>query len=1031
MAFNENTRVKIPAILHLCRLGYTYLSLKNNDWDKDTNIFTNIFRESISALNENIEEADVKRTLTDISLLLDHEDLGESFYKQLVSSSGIKLIDLSSPENFAKNNTFHVVTELPCRNGDEEFRPDITLLINGMPLAFIEVKKPNNHEGILQERNRINTRFKNKKFRKFINISQILMFSNNMEYDTESIEPIQGAFYASTSLNDANFNCFREEEKFDLAALLNPEDDAIENGVLKDNNLNAIKHAPEFITNKEPHTPTNRLITSLFSKERLAFLLKYGLAYVQETAGVEKHIMRYPQMFATKAIKNVLDKNIKKGIIWHTQGSGKTALAYFNVHALTDYYQEKGTIPKFYFIVDRIDLLEQAKTEFSNRGLTVHIVNSKEELIRDFRLNKAIHNLKGKREITVVNIQKFENDSDVLKTSDYNISMQRVYFLDEVHRSYNPTGSFLANLFISDRNAVLIGLTGTPLIGKDRRSKDTFGDYIHKYYYNASIADGYTLKLIREGIETNYKIKLEEALKEVEILKGDADKTVVFSHIRFVEPMLDYIIRDLINSRIRFGDHSIGAMVVCDSAPQANKLFEVFINKYNPEQKTLINVGDCLLAAEPVAEYITLKTKKHKPLTGSIILHDVATKEERKAEVTAFKNGDIDLLFVFNMLLTGFDAKRLKKLYIARNIKKHNLLQTLTRVNRPYKKFKYGFVVDFADIRKEFEETNKAYFDELQAELGDEMQHYSNLFKSREEIEEEIKDIKEKLFYFDLKNAEVFSQQISQIEDRKKVLEIKKALENARNLYNMIRLFGYYDILERVDFKKLSLLYNEAARHLDLINIKESVQHNVDTTNLLNVALENVVFMFRKISEDELIIADQLKDALRKTREALSNNFDQTDPVFINLYEELKRLFDKKNLDEITQDDMKENIGTLQQIFDKVNELNRINNLLKAKYENDAKYTRVHKRIMERGSITKRESDIFDTLLLIKKQVDERVLNNTNVLKNESYFEKLLIQMVINSFSINKIELTTEAAKYINTCLLKEYMNEYNGSTAA
>jgi type I restriction enzyme, R subunit len=91
-------------------------------------------------------------------------------------------------------------------------------------------------------------------------------------------------------------------------------------------------------------------------------------------------------------------------------------------------------------------------------------------------------------------------------------------------------------------------------------------------------------------------------------------------------------------------------------------------------------------------------------------------------------------------------------------IKDHNLLQTLTRVNRPYKKFRYGYVVDFADIRKEFEKTNKDYFDELQSELGDELQHYSNLFKSPEEIEAEIREIKERLFQYDLSNAELFSQ---------------------------------------------------------------------------------------------------------------------------------------------------------------------------------------------------------------------------------------------------------------------------------
>ena len=1026
MAFNENTRVKIPAILHLCRLGYEYISLSKAKWNVETNIFTDIFEESIQRINPDIEQGDVKRLLENVSLVLDNEDLGEAFYNMLIAPSGTKLIDF---KDFS-NNSFHVVTELTYKNGDDEFRPDITLLINGMPLAFVEVKKPNNQEGVLQERDRINARFKNKKFRKFINISQVLVFSNNMEYDIESIEPIQGAFYASTSNGSVNFNCFREEEQFDLSTLLKAEDDDLENLVLKDNNLSAIKHSPEFITNKEPNSPTNRVLTSLFSKDRFAMVLKYAIAYVNEEKGLEKHIMRYPQLFATKAIERKLNDGIKKGIIWHTQGSGKTALAYYNVKYLTDYFQQKGIVPKFYFIVDRIDLMNQAKTEFTNRSLIVHTVNSKDDLQRNFRTRQAIHNLSGKREITVVNIQKFKDDTDVLKTNDYDINTQRIYFLDEVHRSYNPTGSFLANLLNSDRSAIIIGLTGTPLIGNDRTSRSTFGDYIHKYYYNASIADGYTLKLIREDIETSYKFQLKEALKEVEILKGDADKRIIYAHAKFVEPMLDYIVQDFINFRNRFGDHSIGAMVVCDSAEQARKLFEIFISKYNPTQKTVETVQPYLMAAEPTLEYNNYKTNQSKNLTASLILHDIGSKDDRKDEVDDFKDGKIDILFVYNMLLTGFDAKRLKKLYIGRVIKNHNLLQTLTRVNRPYKKFRYGYVVDFADITKEFDATNKAYFDELQAELGDEIQNYSNLFKSKEEIEAEIKEIKEKLFHYDLRNAEVFSQQISQIEDRKQVLEIKKALEIAKNIYNLIRLEGHFDLLEKVDFKKLNELYNEAARHLDLLNLKANIENNVDTTNLLNVALENVLFMFRKVSEEEMVIADQLKDMLRKTREALSNNFDQNDPQFVNLYDELKRLFNKKNLDEITQDDMRNNIGALQQIYDKVTELNRKNNLLKAKYENDAKYTRMHKRILEQGNISKRESEICDTLLDIKKQVDDKVLMNTQMLNNESYFDKLMIQMVIGSFGKNKVELNPESAKYINTCLVKEYMNEFQGNRA-
>lgn len=1023
MAFNENTRVKIPAILHLVRLGYQYISLKNSVRHEQTNIFTEIFAESIIKINEGIENDEVKRLLQDVSLLLDNEDLGQAFYQKLIAKSGTRLIDF---ENF-ENNTFNVVTELTYKNGDEEFRPDIILLVNGIPLAFVEVKKPNNKDGVLDERNRINTRFQNKKFRKFVNITQLMVFSNNMEYDSDEIEPIQGAFYATSSYFNPIFNYFREDANFESKTPLLVEDDELENFVLKDTNLIAIKHSPEFITNKDPNSPTNRISTSLFSKDRLKFILRYAIAYVKEEKGLEKHIMRYPQIFATKAIENTIEKNINKGIIWHTQGSGKTALAFYNVEYLTDYFQSKSIIPKFYFIVDRLDLMVQAKREFVSRGLTVHTVNSREEFVKDIKNASAIHNLTGKREITVVNIQKFSEESSSTSQNDYNLNIQRIYFLDEVHRSYNPNGSFLANLKNSDLNAITIGLTGTPLISNNLYSKAIFGDYIHKYYYNASISDGYTLKLIREEIETNYKIILEETLKSIEVLQGDTDRKLLYAHETFVAPLLDYIVSDFEKSRFTFADNSIGAMVVCDSKQQAEKLYELFISKYSDVPSTH-NSENLLMVAEPKVVYGNPSNEKYKVKRAALILHDAGTKTDREKEVEDFKNGKIDIIFVYNMLLTGFDAKRLKKLYLGRIIKNHNLLQTLTRVNRPYKDFRYGFVVDFADISKEFDATNKAYFEELQSELGDEIEHYTNLFKSKEEIEAEIRDIREKLFHFDTRNAEIFSQQISEIKDRQQVLEIVKALGNAKNLYNLIRFFGHFDLLEKIDFKKLTQLYTEASNHLALLNTKEALENNIDTTNLLNVALENVIFLFRKISEEELVIADQLKDTLRKTREALANNFDKKDPEFVTLYDELKRLFDKKNLDEITQDDMKQNIGALNLIFDKVSELNRKNNLLKAKYDTDAKYCRIHKRVVERGGITKRESELFEALQGIKIKADDKVLQNSKLLNNESYFDSLMMQLTLNQFvTINKINLDDKSSDFINNLVVREYMNEYQG----
>ena len=1024
MKFNEDSRVKIPTILHLIRLGYEYLSLKNTEWNIDTNIFTSVFLESITKINEGLILDDANRLLDEVTLLLDNEDLGKAFYERLTQKSGVKLIDF---ENF-ENNTFNVVTELTYKKDEDEFRPDIILLINGMPLAFIEVKKPNNQDGILKEKERINMRFQNKKFRKFVNITQLMVFSNNMEYDDGSPLPIEGAFYAAPSYYKPVFNYFREEEKLDLTKILAPENDATENFVLKDNNLVGIKNSEEFLTNKDSDTPTNRICTSLFRKERFSFILQYAIAYVQE-AELKKHIMRYPQLFATKAIENKLEEGINKGIIWHTQGSGKTALTYFNVKHLTDYYKNKGIVPKFYFIVDRLDLLIQAGKEFRSRGLIVHNVNSRDEFARTIKSTQAIQNNSGKAEITVVNIQKFKDDPNVVRNTDYNLNLQRIYFLDEVHRSYNPKGSFLANLRESDPNSVKIGLTGTPLLGDDVNSKLLFGDYIHKYYYNRSIADGYTLRLIREEIETSYKLTLKKALEEIEILKGNADKKVVYSHHKFVEPMLDYIVTDFEKGRVSMNDNSIGAMVICDSSEQAKEMYKIFSEKY-ADQKTESEFQQLSMAAEPRSSYGDKKKEDIKVKKAAVILHDIGSKQDRKDWVDDFKSGKIDILFVYNMLLTGFDAKRLKKLYIGRVIKSHNLLQALTRVNRTYKDFRYGYVVDFADIQGEFDKTNQAYFNELQSELGDEMEFYSDLFLSTEEIEQQIETIKDALFLFDTKNKEIFSQQVTQINDRKQMLEITRALNNAKSLYNLIRLSGNYDLLEKLDFRTLTTLSRVAQDRLNKINTKEALENNVDTSNLLNTALEDVIFAFTKVNEEEMVLADELKTILQKTREGLAGNFDQKDPVFISLKEELERLFKKKNLNEVTKEEMEANIAALNEIHEKSKELTRKNSLIKAKYENDAKYARVHKRLMEKDPLTDSERKLFEVLCELKDKVDNQILQNAKILENESFVDKMIARLVIVEFKKQNIPLDLDKSKRIINLVTKEYMNEYYNRTA-
>lgn len=1023
MAFNEDTRVKIPAIIHLTRLGYKYFSLKDNNYsfDADTNIITNEFKKSILALNPGVELDAIEQELRNIREELNYDDLGRAFYNRLLGDGDgdLKLIDWN---NFL-NNSFHVATELTCKNGEDEFRPDITVFVNGLPLSFIEVKKPNNFEGIKAERDRIQIRFKNDKFRRFMNVTQLLSFSNNMEYDDTDTNKLQGAFYATTAKNDeAKFNNFREQKKSEYIDSIKDTDENMEDFILADTNCKVIKHSPEFKSNMDIDTPTNRLLSSLYSINRLHDVLKYAICYVDEVdevtgvVSIQKHIMRYPQFFATKAIRSKLDEGVKKGVIWHTQGSGKTALAFYNVRPLKDYFAQKGVVPKFYFVVDRIDLANQAKDEFSKRGLKVHSIDSKDALIKDFKNNTSNEGM------TVLNIHKFREDTMALNDSGYEIKVQRIFFIDEAHRSYDPRGSFLANLYNSDKDSIKIALTGTPLIiysdhdekgdikdssqkEDSKTTRNIFGDYIHKYYYNDSIRDGYTLKLLREEIETSYKEKVRGIISDIKVQAGDIDKKDLYAHEKFVDPMLQYILKDFTESRVRFGDKSIGGMVVCDSAPQAREMFRLF--------KESINVHG---------------------FTAALILHDEDDKDTRKKKTKDFKDGKIDILFVYSMLLTGFDAPRLKKLYLGRKIRAHNLLQTLTRVNRPYKNFKLGYVVDFADISAEFEITNQAYFKELKSEYSENIEDedpsniFGSLFMSKSEIDQQIDEIQVAISDYTTENLETFSQQISQVDDREHILQLKRALESARDIYNIARLLGYTEILEKLDFKKLAKLLTMVSDRLKLLNLKDAMS-DINSTELLNTAIEDVVFSFTKTGEEELkLLSEDLHNSAGKVRHELDRNFNKKDPEWLTLYEAFIKLLDKHNIDPESEstESMRFESEELKRIFDQIKELNRKNSMLLSKFDGDRKFAVIYKNHQPTGKVSD-NMPLYNLLNEAKVKIDARLSNSQDILSNSGYFRQTTGEYILDSFDKGSYDLNARLVHSLITNTADEYIEEYQG----
>ena len=1069
--FNEATRVQMPAMVHLTRLGYSYFGKINEDmagnvYDPDTNILIDVFKQQFEFLNPSAK-GEFGQTFRAIRQELANDDLGKSFYKRLTTASPVRLIDFENPQN----NSFHFTAEFTCKNGQDEFRPDITLFVNGLPLCFIEVKKPNNHGGMVAESKRMNhERFPNRKFRRFINITQLMIFSNNMEYDTMGgIVPIQGAFYCTAARESAPFNCFREENPSNLpiAPFIKeyPYDNIKqdeEKRILSDFNCQVIHHTPEYQTNLDVNTPTNRILTSMCSPERLLFLIKYGIAYVKMEKEVDgkiestdqKHIMRYQQMFASLAIREQLKEGATSGVVWHTQGSGKTALSYYLTYVLSDYYAKRNMVAKFYFIVDRIDLLEQATQEFEARGLVVSTANTRAELMAQFRNNHAQEGNSGQPEITVVNIQRFAEDKEKVNLPAYATNLQRIFIMDEAHRGYKPGGCFLANLFDADPNSIKIALTGTPLLKSDCASSVVFQRYFHTYYYDRSIADGYTLKIIREDIETSYKERLSEVYDKLETLvqKKDIKRSQIIEHESYVNELAHYISDDLRQFRKIQGDDTLGGMVICETSEQARKLYEAF--QYMPDggqtQTIQIKMGDQVwMAAEAMPMYGT----KKKPLRVGLILHDSDDKETRKQIIKDFKkNMSIDLLIVFNMLLTGFDAPRLKRLYFGRKLKDHNLLQALTRVNRPYKDNRYGYVIDFANIKRNFEETNEAYLKELnrfnnpdEVDGDHTTDTFSQVIEDPEELIRQMRDVRQTLFDYTTNNVEEFSSEISSIEDKQVLLDLKKTLISAKDCANIVRTFGDDDLKEafgKLEITRLPDMLKEVQHHIDIINQKEALAVSDETKQLVNEAMQDIRFNFSKIGEEEMkMIAGgrELQDKWSVAIRKFTENTDPDDPEYITLRDAFMQRFKEHGfvVDSIAK--FNQESKELDEIIERLVKLQESNNRLLKKYNGDTKFANVHKRIREENKrrfaehkaaiFSYYDDNIVAILTDIKSEIDQKVYDRNDILKKDEYFEMTVMTEIAQAlYNYPTIEPQMDDFSFIQTRIARQYINQYNAT---
>ncbi|MFP5993044.1 DEAD/DEAH box helicase family protein [Helicobacter pylori] len=759
-------------------------------------------------------------------------------------------------------------------------------------------------------------------------------------------------------------------------------------------------------------------------------------------------------MFASLNVLKELQKHYEnnpkdplKGIIWHTQGSGKTALTYHLTKLIRDFFSPLNKKTKFYFIVDRLDLLEQAKNEFLKRGLCVHEAENKEDLSQKLKNASVFEGPQGNDEIIVVNIQKFKapneekapnedpssatkeivSKTELQEATKDNHDLQRVFIIDEAHRSYDPKGCFYANLIECDKTAIKIALTGTPLLEdntQDKATKKTFGNYLHTYSYTESIKDRHTLTLQLEIIEKSYKEKLQEIyrlLQESIIIEDiEVKKETIFNDEKYIKEMLYYIIRDLLDFRRGNNDERLKAMVVCFSSKQA-RLANCLFNE----------VQEKVLQENPNLRILN-------KLQSSLILHD---EQEVKEKIHSFKHEDTDIVFVFNMLLTGFDLPSLKRLYIHRELKDHNLLQALARVNRSYNNMSFGYLIDFVGIQENYDKTTDDYLKELNQFNQSGANSDSNIkdiFADRKTLEKDIKNAYDDLFDYPIDDIEGMTSAIVSMSAMNELLKVSRAINTLKERYNLIRTSNDKKILslkEKIDIEKISkissMLHKKAKQLHALKNINEPKNPNdlivlEDLIALLDFKIEFKERKELRFKEQEEISAKQ-----KQAKEILEKIPDKQDKEIQKIYKELSKLIQEPltnhNFDGISH--------SYSVIISQLKQHKEQTTHLLNKYDNDLSYAithkRLHKLLMEQN--ISNQTGIFTLLSALKKAIDGRIFKRQEILNEETTLKNAIKVELRDAFKENPSlkDLEKEKEFIVQTLFNELTQNHHQGNSHA
>ena len=668
-----------PAIELLQKLGYTYISPEDCEKQRGSKyhvLLKDILRGQLRKLNRytyagavnefsaaNIERAmdDLDEPLTDglvrtsekvYDALLMGKSYPETVGNGKTLSFNLKYIDWDNWDN----NLFHVTEEYAVESQDKQHnaRPDIVLFINGIPFVVIECKAPH-----ISEEQAVEQMIRNQQadyIPQLFKYAQIVVATNK-----------NAVKYATTGTPKKFWNVWKEENDTFLNAAL-----------------------ATHITDRIP-TEQDRNIVSLFSKKRVKELVRY---FVLFDANVKK-ICRYQQFSAINEIRKTITQkdakgNRQSGVIWHTQGSGKSLtmvmLAKYILMELASCH------PRVVIVTDRKELDGQIASTFSHTRLNPARATSGRHLVE---LVKS-----GKADVITTIINKF-NTAERLDTKNY--SKNVFVLIDESHRSnYGSMASKMRTVF---PNACYIGFTGTPLMKREKNTMARFGKLIHKYTIRDGVEDGAIVPLIYEGRFVEQKVDEENIdmwFKQTTKRLTDSQKEDLrqkWSSIRRLtstDARIKRIALDINNHFVLgFKDTGFKAMLATNYKRDAIRYLKCFEQFGDLTCGVVISPPDMRESVDDidegtdnmVIEYWEKMMKRYG---------DADTCEE--AMKNKFCDGEIDILIVCSKLLTGFDAPICQVLYIDKELKEHGLLQAIARTNRLREGKEYGLIVDYRGL---------------------------------------------------------------------------------------------------------------------------------------------------------------------------------------------------------------------------------------------------------------------------------------------------------------------------------------------